>query len=279
MTLDMPGNYAHRITEMTLEPLSDEAAGELAEALAPTGTLDSGTRLDLVARSEGNPLYVEELLHMLADSGGLQRDHGGSLSFTRAALVLPPALEGLLVTRLQQLRPTARQVAQVAAVIGQEFPIDVLEHVMGSDITDEITVLLRAEIVREHRRHPTFECTFRHSLLREAALSTITPARAKELFGRVAAAFEERYAGSLEDHLEQLAFYYYESDQYANAIEYLTRAGARATSLQAPERAAMLFARARQLASRAGDTETERKLHRLSAESGTVPPDQEGGAS
>jgi DNA-binding SARP family transcriptional activator len=266
LTLDVQTDYGHRMTALAIDPLSRESAGELAEALAPIGSLDDRTREEVIERSEGNPLFLEELMRTLVESGGLQRDAGGSLSFSRAALILPPALESLLVARLQRLPGTARTVAQVAATIGQEFPVDVVEAVIGTEIDDALTSLLRAEVIQEHRRHPSFECAFRHGLMREAALSTITPARSKELFGQVGTALEERHASDIDEQLERLAYLFYRSDQQPKAIEYLTRAGQRAAVLDAPTRAIELFDRARQLAVRIGDRAAEERVNTLVAE-------------
>ena len=62
--------------------------------------------------------------------------------------------------------------------------------------------------MREVRRYPAFECTFTHGLLHEAALSTLTPARKRELYRSIAAAFESHYEDSLDDHVERLAHYH-----------------------------------------------------------------------
>ncbi len=94
-------------------------------------------------------------------------------------------------------------------MIGREFPVAALEHVAGESTRDDLAVLLRAEIVREVRRYPELHCAFRHGLLQDAALTTLTPSTRRELYARVAAAFEELYAAdSLDDHLERLAHYH-----------------------------------------------------------------------
>ena len=131
-------------------------------------------------------------------------------------------------------RPAAdgpRRLAQVAAVLGREFPVSVLERVAGDGAEDDLAGLLRAEIVRELRRYPELVCAFSHGLLQEAALSSLTPARRRELPPRVAAAFEELHEDSLDDHLERLAHYHAQSGNVAGAPDYLERAAAGPTSL------------------------------------------------
>jgi len=144
--------------------------------------------------------------------------------------LLPPALENLLVARIDRLPAGARQLAPMAAAIGRTFPVAVLEEVSGTDVRDGLTALLRAEIVREVRRYPVFECSFTHGLLHDAALSTLTPTRKRELYARIAAAFESLYADSLDDHVERLAHYHAQAGNLPKAFSYAERARSGATS-------------------------------------------------
>jgi adenylate cyclase len=258
--------FRHRLVEIRLAPLSDEAAGDLADTLAPIGSLDVATKSEIVARAEGNPLYVEELVRLLSESGGFERSRSGSITLSRSTILLPPALEGLLVARVQQLPPPARRLAQVAAVMGRTFPVAVLRGVADTDGFDAAFAdLLRAEVVREHQRYPDFECSFRHGLLRDAVLSTLTPAKAKELHLQVARGYEDVYAGSLEAHLDRLALLCSRGGDLPRALSYLERAGRRARELKAMAQAEHLLTRARQVAAKLRDADAERRLELLLA--------------
>ena len=216
-------DYSHRATELALAPLAPAAATELLATLLP-GVFDDETREAIVARAEGNPLYLEELLRALVEGGGLEQRHRTWTTTLKPSLLLPPALENLLVARVDRLPDGPRRLAQVAAIIGREFSVPVLDHVAGKGGGDDLAGLLRAEIVREVRRYPELVCSFRHGLLQEAVLTTIPPARRRELYGRVAVAFEALYAGSLDDHLERLAHYYAQAGDAHAAAAYLDRA-------------------------------------------------------
>ena len=244
--------FAHRVIEMPLRPLSPAASGELIEALVPPGLISDPIKQELVVKAEGNPLYVEELLRALLEAGG-DRRRTWTITPTTAA-ELPPALEGLLVARIDRLEPGARRFAQVAAVVGREFPVAVVAEVAGGETTDaDVSELLRADIVRELRRFPELECTFRHGLLQEVALSTLTPSSQRELYGRVGHAMEARLADQGDDRLEQLAFYFYRSDETAKALEYLDQAAEHALAVEALGRAEALWTRAQRLAERIDD--------------------------
>ena len=205
-------DFSHRATELSLEPLPPAVAAQLLGTLLP-GAFDDATREEIVARAEGNPLYLEELLRALVEGGGLEQRHRTWTTTLKPSLILPPALENLLVARIDRLPDGSRRLAQIAAVIGREFPVVVLEHVAGDSARADLTQLLRAEVVREVRRYPELHCAFRHGLLQEAALTTLTPTRRRELYARVASAFEELYANSIDEHGERLAHYRAQSEK------------------------------------------------------------------
>ncbi|MEX2203234.1 MAG: AAA family ATPase, partial [Actinomycetota bacterium] len=138
------GEFAHRTDELTLAPLSPDAARELIDAIVPPGLFGDPVRDELVAKAEGNPLYVEELVRALMQSGGDRRRTWTITPGTAAEL--PPALEALLVARIDRLEPRARRLAQVAAVVGREFPVSVAAAVAESTDPDgDVAALLRAE--------------------------------------------------------------------------------------------------------------------------------------
>jgi class 3 adenylate cyclase len=258
------GEYAHRTTELTLGPLSPEASRRLADVLMGDRPLDEATREGMILRSEGNPLFLEELLRSVQGAAGGDRQRSWSVSIRH---LLPPTLESLFVARIDRLAPGARRLAQAAAVIGRDFPVRVLERMGESeDVEGDLAVLLRADLVREVRRYPDLECRFRHGLVQEAALSTLTPGRLRELNGRVGAAYEELYAGALDDHLESLAYHYYRSDDPSRALGYLERAAERAEGMAAAAQARELLGRAKRLAAKIGDaTAGDRIDRRLAA--------------
>jgi predicted ATPase/class 3 adenylate cyclase len=265
------GEYSHRTQELALAPLASEAALRLVDAFVPAGLLGEAVRNELVSKAEGNPLYVEELVRALLQSRGGRRR---TWTITPGvAADLPPALEALLVARIDRLEPGPRRLAQVAAVVGREFPVSVATAVGASaDPVGDVAALLRAEIVREVRRFPELECTFRHGLLQEAALSTLTPTALRELYGRIGHAMEERFADQIEERLEQLAFYFYRSDEPEIALGYLMKAAERAAALESFDRAIALWTRARRLAERIGDDEAagraDERLTQLASRSG-----------
>jgi class 3 adenylate cyclase len=256
--------FAHRCSELVLSPLSPAAARELIDRLAPPGIPGDVVMDEIAARAEGNPLYLEELLRAVLEAGG---DRRRTWTIAPGSTDdLPPALESLLVARIDRLPPGPRRLAQVAAVVGREFDADVATSVAGSDPAD-LGGLLRADIVREVRRFPELRCSFRHGLIQQAAISTLTPTELRALYGRVGAVVDGR-AGA-DELAELLAFYFYRSEDRARALPYLLRAADRAAGVEAFGHARELLERAKRVADSIGDaaigTDVDRRLERIAA--------------
>ncbi|HEV8419985.1 MAG TPA: AAA family ATPase, partial [Actinomycetota bacterium] len=251
-------DFPHRTVELPLGPLSDDACHQLFDLLLPTGGVDDVTREGMIARSEGNPLFLEELLRNLQEAGAGDGSRSWSVSIRH---LLPPSLESLLVARIDRLPPGPRQLMQLAAVVGREFPVRVLEWISENEnVGEDLGILLHADLVREVRRFPELVCAFRHGLIQEAALETLTADHLRHLNGRVAAAYEALFAGALDDHLDVLAYHYYRSDDQSKAMGYLEQAADRALARDDRLEAAELLRRARKVAGRLGDEGEERRL-------------------
>jgi class 3 adenylate cyclase len=258
LRLRMLADYAHRAKQLAVGPLDEDESRRLLDALLPAG-LDERSRDEVVRRAEGNPLYLEELLQVLVEGGSLERQAQWTVSMVSVAQ-LSPELQALFVARIDLLPATARRLVQIAAIVGRSFSRALLATLAGTTGLDEgLRALLRAEILREQRRYPEPEYGFRHNLFQEAALSTLTPARKRELYGRVAAAFEGLYARSLDDRLEQVAHYHAQAGDTARAIAYLEQAATAAESHGAAEQGQALWERVQRLASRTGDVAAERR--------------------
>jgi len=269
-------NFSHRFEELTLGPISIEAAGQLLDITA-ADVLDPATRDELVTRAEGNPLYLEEMAHALEAEAIRPRAWTVTVG---TAPGMPASLDALLIARMDRLDAEARALGQTAAVIGREFPARVLERVAGPEpFQAGMQGLLRAGIVREVRRYPELEYSFRHGLLQEAARSTLTQARRAAVCARVAAVFEELFADSLDERMEMLAHYHAQSGNLSKALEYLDRSADRAESWGQRDEAVRLWQRALRVAERMDDAAAVARLReqigerRTAATPAPAPPD------
>jgi class 3 adenylate cyclase len=257
-------DHPHRSVELILGPLGEEESAQLLAQLAP-GELAEDAKRQVLARAEGNPLYLEQLLRSLLETGSLSPRRTWAL--TVSADRLPTGLESLLIARVDALPASARRVAQVAAVIGRTFLPSVLARVADvDDLEADIAQLLRADIIREVRPFPNREYVFTHGLLQEAALSTLTRPRRRQLYGLVAAACEQAFADSLDEHLERLAFYRARSGDLPLALNYLERAADRAAALDATTQSVDLWTRAAGVAQKIEDADAQRRIERRLSE-------------
>ncbi|HZR44088.1 MAG TPA: BTAD domain-containing putative transcriptional regulator, partial [Ktedonobacteraceae bacterium] len=237
------------VTETTLKPLSTAETTSLAEHVVghqlPTAMTDT-----LYRETEGNPLFVVETLRTgtLEPSIGEQRIGGASLSLlTPSASTLPPTVQAVLSTRLAQLSPTAREVANVAAVIGREFAFAVLARAGGEDedaVVLGLDELWQRRIVREQGLGATETYDFTHDKLREQAYNSLSPAHRRLLHRRVAAAFETVYAADLDAVSGQIAAHYERANLPEKAIPYYQRAAEVAMRIYANSEAITVLQRA-----------------------------------
>lgn len=125
---DLPGVSA---LQLHLTPLAEQEAHTLLESLMPGQALGEIEKL-VLAHAEGNPLFIEELVQMLVERGDLERvNEEWIVTRNPDALDVPNTLQGVLMARVDQLGSDARHVLQIASVLGREFPLDVLERMIG----------------------------------------------------------------------------------------------------------------------------------------------------
>ncbi|MFY9616129.1 MAG: adenylate/guanylate cyclase domain-containing protein [Candidatus Dormiibacterota bacterium] len=123
--------FGETLAELSLQPLSQAAGTELIGNLLEVESLPGKVRASIIARAEGNPFFVEEVVRMLMDRGVIVRDGDQWVATEDAAAVeIPETLRGLLLARIDRLPTDARRSLRVASVIGRQFPARVLEQVL-----------------------------------------------------------------------------------------------------------------------------------------------------
>ena len=125
--------FGEALTEITLEPLSEAESRMLVSNLLEIESLPEHVRRLIMARAEGNPFFVEEVVRMLIDGGVIVSEGDRWVATAEVAGVeIPETLHGLLLARIDQLPDPAKRSLRIAAVIGRQFPVRVLERVVGS---------------------------------------------------------------------------------------------------------------------------------------------------
>jgi predicted ATPase len=227
--------HAH-VTALSINRLSRRQGTAMVERLTNGKTLPAEVLDQIVARTDGVPLFVEELTKTVLESG-LLRQSGARYELTGALppLAIPTTLRDSLMARLDRLAPV-KEVAQFGAAIGREFSFELLAAVSPLDddgLQKALDQLVHAELVFRRGVPPHAVYTFKHALVQDAAYGTLLRGKRHELHGRIAAVLEEQFPDSTETQPELVAHHYTQAGIVQKAVEYWYKAGQRAISRSA----------------------------------------------
>ena len=227
-------------------PLQSET---LVHNLVELDDLPPGLRDLILAKAEGNPFFVEEIVRSLIDLGGLARDRSTSgyrVTERATAISLPDTLVGVIMARVDRLDDDLKQVLRLAAVIGRSFFYRLLAAISEAEreLDESLAGLQARELVLERARDPELEYVFKHALVQEATYESILKQRRRELHGKVARSIELLFADRLEDFSGLLAYHYTQAEDWEKAQEYLFKAGDQAASIAADAEALEHYERA-----------------------------------
>jgi predicted ATPase len=225
-------------TRLDLEPLSLEASERLAESLLGVEATPSAIKF-VVERSDGNPLYLVELCSALGNSGvPIAVQDRRTPSHSAEARYLTDQLRSLILSRIDALDASARQVVHVAAVLGHAFPATLLRTVLGPGDwglvlarLEEHGIFLRESRARGDGRGTTWIWQFRHPLVQETVYASLLSSTRSGLHRAAGDALETMTDATIADRLALLALHYSRSDDRERAVQYLCAAGDRARIL------------------------------------------------
>jgi len=260
-------------TTLTLRNLS--AAETLAVAGGVLGTSSFPTELQaaLMEKTDGVPLFIEEVTKTLLDVGVLQRQGDGYRMVKNVADVdIPDTIEGIIMARLDRLGEAGKRTVQLAAVIGRHFLKRLLERIAGLPMQLEglLAELKRLEIIYEQGLLPEPAYVFKHAAIQDVAYHSLLLQRRKELHRAVGHAIEELYADRLAEHYGELAHHFAHGELWAKAMEYATLAGRQAAHAYANAEAVDHYARALEAAEHVQPPPDAAALAALHAERGDL---------
>jgi class 3 adenylate cyclase/tetratricopeptide (TPR) repeat protein len=215
-----PWTGRDHVTSLALSRLSKTQCAELIAGVATDGVLKSGLVEDIVAKTDGVPLFIEELTKAILESATPDRP------------AVPATLQDSLMARLDRLGP-AKEIAQVAAVIGQQFSYALLEMVSpasAADVGAGIARLVDAGLAFPQSRATEPSYSFKHALMRDVAYDNLLRGRRQQIHERVARALEEHFPAVAEAEPELLAQHFGRAGLAELACTYYERAGDRAAA-------------------------------------------------
>ena len=229
-----PWSGRAHVTSLALNRLGERDGEALVHKLAGDAALSSDIVAEIVERTDGVPLFVEELTKAVLESAG-QGDRVAAVLATTslAAQSVPATLHASLMARLDRLGPMAKEVAQIGAVLGREFAYELIVPVAQRPEREMQTALEQlgdAGLLFCRGTAPQASYLFKHALVQDAAYSTLLRGRRQELHARVAAALEQQFADLVERQPELLAHHLSSAGDTERAVEQWLKAGRHAAA-------------------------------------------------
>jgi class 3 adenylate cyclase/pimeloyl-ACP methyl ester carboxylesterase len=248
--------------QLRIDPLGTEGAEQLLAALLGRGSDLGDLRRTLIKRTEGNPLFLEEAVRDLVETGALVGRSGDYRLARRGGEIrLPDTVQAIIAARIDRLPQQARRLLQRAAVIGHDIPLRVLESVAdlsAEEVGHHLGALRASELLYETGLVPDVEYTFKHALTRDVAYASLLRETRRMLHRRVGETIESVYPERLAELAETLADHFEKGEVWAKAARYALDAAEKAKSHFA-YRIAMRFAE-RACSSAAQDPSLEQEL-------------------
>ncbi len=226
-------------TQLRLDPLGDVEARELLTALLGDEASADRTELErlIMAKTQGNPFFLEELVQTLVEEGVLAGEPGHyRLKRSPGELHIPATVQGVIGARIDRLPSREKDLLQTLAVIGKEFSLGLIRAVAGEAeeyLSRELSHLQAAEFIYERPAFPDPEYTFKHARTQEVAYGSMLRERRGAIHERVGQAIEKVYSETLDEHYQELAHHYGRSANTPKAAEYLRLAGEQAVARSA----------------------------------------------
>ena len=224
-----PWTGRDHVSSVSLQRLGHDQIEAIAERLSDGKRLPPELIDQIVAKTDGVPLFVEELTKTIIESGLLQ-DRGDHFELTGPLkkLAIPATLQDSLMARLDRLVP-GKQVAQVGAAIGREFYHQLLVEAASSldreELEKALERLLAAELIQRRGVHPNVTYRFKHALVQDTAYNSLLKAKRQRLHNEIGRLLEEKFPHTVEAEPELLAHHFQEAGRPETAIPYALRAG------------------------------------------------------
>jgi class 3 adenylate cyclase/predicted ATPase len=223
-------DHSH-VTSLTLSRLPRRHCTQLVSAITGGKSLPPEVQQAILAKTDGVPLYVEELTKNVLESGALTEEaHAYTLKATLKELSIPESLQASLMERVDRFAPI-REIVQAGAAIGREFSYDLLQasvRASSSQLRNALDLLVASGLLFQEGDPPVAKYHFKHTLVQEAAYSTLLSKARQLLHARIGKALESRFADRAKMEPELLAYHYEQARCPAPAIDYWYLAARRA---------------------------------------------------
>ncbi len=235
-----PWPMRSHLTYITLNRLPQKEVANMVAKVTKGKALPAAVRDHVLSHSDGVPLFIEEMTKMVMESGLLnEKEDQYELTGSLKQLAIPTTLRDSLEARLDRL-PTAKEVAQLASVLGREFPFEWLQAVSTLDeapLEEELSRLVNAELLYRRGVPPKVSYLFKHALIQEAAYESLLKSTRQQYHGQIAEKLLAGFPETGETRPELLAYHFTEAGMKQRALDYWQRAGKLAAQRSANQEA------------------------------------------
>jgi class 3 adenylate cyclase/tetratricopeptide (TPR) repeat protein len=235
-------------TQLRLDPLSPASAAEVLQALLGDDAGLTPLTQMLIARTEGNPFFLEESVRTLVETGFLVGAPGAyRLAQPLDTFHVPATVQAVLAARIDRLPPEEKRLLQTAAVIGTEVPLPLLQAIAElpeAAFHHGLAHLQAAEFLYETRIFPEQAYTFKHALTHEVAYGGLLQERRRVLHARIVEVLEVLAGDRVTDQVERLAHHALRGEGWDKAVSYCRQAGEKAMTRSAHREAVGYFEQA-----------------------------------
>jgi tetratricopeptide (TPR) repeat protein len=251
-------------TQLRLDPLPSASAAALLQSLLGDDSSLAPLKPLLIARTEGNPFFLEECVRTLVETGGLVGAPGAyRLAQALPTIQVPATVQAVLAARIDRLPPEVKALLQTAAVIGHEVPWPLLQAV--ADLPEDtlhrgLAHLQATEFLYQTSLFPEIAYTFTHALTQQVAYETLVQERRRAMHARLVAALEVLAEEQVAESVDRLAYHALRSEVWDKAVTYSQQAGARAYARAAFREAVAYFDQALQALSHLPEHSDTRRL-------------------
>jgi class 3 adenylate cyclase/tetratricopeptide (TPR) repeat protein len=242
-----PWNARSYLTGVTLNRLTSTHVEQIVERVTDGKPLPPEVLQQIVAKTDGVPLFVEEMTQALLESGHLTLVKGAyELTGPLSALEIPSTLQDVLMARLDRLI-TAKGIAQMGAVIGRQFTYALLRAIVPVDETvlrRELSQLVDAELLYQRGVPPHSTYLFKHALIQDVAYQSLLRRTRHQVHQRIVWALETQLPETAEAHLERLAHHALQGELWDKALTYFRQAGTQSLEKSAYREAVSCFEQA-----------------------------------
>lgn len=235
-------NYVNSSIQIHLSPLDKNECTQMVCDLLDIDDISSQMKDIIELKSQGNPLFLEELILTLINSGMVFKDKVSGkwiINEIKGKVPLPDTLRSLISSNIDRLDEDIRDILRVASVIGRSFLYRLLEAVKGArgELEDHLQELEEVNIIKKKNIAPELEYIFRHDLVKDSVYESILLEQRRYLHRKVGEAIEIVFSNHVDKFYGLLAYHYAQAADWGKAHEYLMKTGDQAARIAADSEA------------------------------------------